>query len=135
MAAYSWGSGQSQQATPTPSPTPPPSPIDEYTPRARLAALIARCELDPEGIGAAVRADPVAAMQSAGFSEGQAQALTAAPAQADDPVAALAAGCNDTSCVISFCPPTCFVTIPAIPGICQPGGGGGGHGCSIFTLF
>jgi len=97
--------------------------------------LIARSELDPDGVGAAVRADPIAALQSVGFSQGQAEALTAAPAQADDPVAALAAGCNDTSCLISFCPDTCFVTIPGIPGICQGPGGGGNGGCRIFSIF
>ncbi|GAA5118976.1 hypothetical protein GCM10023320_23950 [Pseudonocardia adelaidensis] len=126
MPGYTWGGGgaAAQQA--------PASPVDQYSPRARLAALIARCELDPEGVGAAVKADPVAALQSVGFSQGQAQALTAAPAQADDPVVALAGGCNDTSCIISLCPPTCFATIPAIPGLCPPPGGGN---CGFLSLF
>ena len=123
MAGYTWGSPASAQQAP------PPSPVDQYSPRARLAALIGRCELDPEGVGAAVKADPVAALQSAGFSQGQAEALTAAPAQADDPVVALAAGCNDTSCIISFCPPTCFATIPAIPGLCKT------DGCFFSSFF
>lgn len=131
MSSYSWGGPSSQQAQA--APTAPTAPIDQYSPRARLAALLARCEIDPEGVGAEVKANPTAALQSVGFSQGQAQSLTAAPAQADDPVAALAAGCNDTSCLISLCPPTCFVTIPAIPGLCQPAGGGGG--CGFFSLF
>ncbi len=128
MPEYTWGGASAQQAQPQ-------SPIDQYSPRARLAALLARCELDPDGVGKAVKADPVAALQSVGFSQGHAEALTAAPAQADDPVVALAAGCADTSCLISFCPPTCFATIPAIPGLCPPPGGGGGGGCSFFSLF
>ena len=127
MTSFTWGGASAQQAS-------PPSPVDEYSPRARLAALLARCELDPDGVGKAVKADPVAALQSVGFSQGQAESLTAAPAQADDPVVALAAGCNDTSCLVSLCPPTCFATIPAIPGLCQQGGGGGG-GCRIFSVF
>jgi len=122
MSQYSWGGASAQQAS--------PSPVDQYSPRARLTALLARAELDPENIGKAVREDPIGALQSVGFSQDQAQALTAAPAQAaDDPVVALAAGCNDTSCVISLCPPTCFVTIPAIPGLCQP------RDCGFFSLF
>src|SRR4051794_22738313 len=108
MSEYTWGSASAQKATPA-------SPVDQYSPRARLASLLARCELDPDGVGKAVKADPVAALQSVGFSQGQAESLTAAPAQADDPVVALAAGCNDTSCIFSFCPPTCFATIPGIP--------------------
>jgi len=126
--SYSWSApsqaaGQAAQA----------APIDQYSPRAKLAALLARCELDPEGVGAEVKANPTAALQSVGFDQGQAQSLTAAPAQADDPVVALAAGCNDTSCLISFCPATCFVTIPAIPGLCPPPGGGGSGGCPIIS--
>jgi len=130
MAGYTWGGSASPQQQKAPS-----SPVDEYSPRARLAALIARCELDPEGVGTAVKSDPLAALQSVGFSQGQAEALTAAPAQADDPVAALAAGCNDTSCLISFCPATCFATIPGIPGICPGAGGGGGGGCGFLSIF
>jgi hypothetical protein len=132
MSSYSWGGASSQQAPAAQAA--PTAPIDQYSPRARLSALLARCELDPEGVGAEVKANPTAALQSVGFSQGQAQSLTAAPAQADDPVVALAAGCNDTSCLISFCPPTCFATIPAIPGLCD-GGGGGGGGCGFFSLF
>ena len=129
MAGYTWGGGGSQQQ-PQQAPS---SPVDEYSPRAKLAALIFRAEVDPDGIGKAVRQDPMGALQSIGFSQGQAEALTAQPAQADDPVAALAAGCNDTSCLVSLCPATCFVTIPGIPGICRTGGSGGG--CSVFSLF
>ena len=132
MSSYSWGGPSSPQAQAAPAA--PAAPIDQYSARAKLAALLARCELDPEGVGAEVKANPTAALQSVGFSQGQAQSLTAAPAQADDPVVALAAGCNDTSCLISFCPPTCFVTIPAIPGLCPPPHGGGG-GCSFFSIF
>jgi hypothetical protein len=120
---YTWGGASAQQAQPQ-------SPTDQYSPRAKLAALILRCEIDPDGVGKAVKEDPIAALQSVGMSQGQAEALTAAPAQADDPVVALAAGCNDTSCIISFCPPTCFVTIPAIPGICPPT-----KDCGFFSLF
>jgi hypothetical protein len=124
--SYTWGSASSQQAPEAPS-----APIDQYSPRERLAALIARCELDPEGVGAEVKANPVAALQTAGFSQSQAESLTAAPAQADDPAVALAAGCADTSCIISFCPPTCFATIPAIPGLCPPPR----PPCGFFSLF
>lgn len=132
MSSYSWRGASSQAA----AQAAPAAPIDQYSPRARLSALLARCELDPEGVGAEVKANPTAALESVGFSQGQAESLTAAPAQADDPVVALAAGCNDTSCLISFCPPTCFVTIPAIPGLCPPGGGGGGGGGICFlSLF
>jgi hypothetical protein len=124
-------SQEAPPASPAEPPTnqdqPHPRPIDQYTPREKLAALIARCETDPSGAGMVVRADPIAALQSVGFSQGQAQSLTAPAAQADDPVAALGAGCNDTSCAISLCPPTCFVTIPAIPGICK-------EGCTWFSL-
>jgi hypothetical protein len=125
--SYTWRGASSQAAAPAAAQA---APIDQYSPRERLAALLARCELDPEGVGAEVKANPIAALQSVGFSQGQAESLTAAPAQADDPVVALAAGCNDTSCLISFCPATCVVTIPAIPGLCPPPGTGG---CGIFS--
>jgi hypothetical protein len=106
---------------------------DEYTPRERLAAMVGRAELDPDGYGMELRADPVAALQRAGFSDADARALTS-PERAEDPAAALRGACFDTTCIISLCPGTCFVSVPAIPGICSPGGGGGG-GCSFFTFF
>jgi hypothetical protein len=109
-----------------------PNPIDQYPPRARLAALIARCELDPLGFGTEVRANPTAALQQIGFSSAEASALSSAQAAgADDPAAALGGGCFDTSCIVSLCPPSCFVSAPPIPGVCD----GGGGGCGFLSIF
>jgi hypothetical protein len=107
---------------------------DEYTPRERLAAMVGRAELDPDGYGMELRADPVAALQRAGFSDADARALTS-PERAEDPAAALRGACFDTTCIISLCPGTCFVSIPGIPGVCPGAGGGGGGGCNFFTFF
>lgn len=108
---------------------------DQYSPRERLAAMIARAELDPDGFGQELRDDPAAALQRAGFSDTEAQGLRSLDQRADDPAAALRAGCADTTCYISICPSSCFVTIPALPGLCNGGGGGGGGGCRIFSIF
>jgi hypothetical protein len=115
---------------------------DQYTPRERLAAMIARAELDPDDYGQQIRENPEAALQRAGFSSDQVRGLLAQPKAAVDPAAGILGGggggqCSDTSCIISLCPGTCFVSIPAIPGVCNPGGGGGGGGggCSLFTIF
>jgi hypothetical protein len=112
---------------------------DQYTPRERLAAMIARAELDPDDYGQRIRENPEAALQRAGFSNDQVRGLLSQPGAAVDPAAGILGDgggqCSDTSCIISLCPGTCFVSIPAIPGICNPGGGGGGGGCHVFTIF
>src|SRR5690348_4206263 len=95
----------------------------EYTPRARLAALVARAELNPDTIGVEVRANPQRALEDAGFTEAEAQQLLAPSAADVDPregvLAAAGGGCSDTTCGLSLCPGTCFVTVPAIPGLCK----------------
>lgn len=106
---------------------------DQYSPRERLAAMVGRAELDPDGYGAELRANPEDALRSAGFDDGATRSLLSQD-RAADPVAALRA-CFDTTCVVSLCPGTCFVSIPGIPGVCKGAGGGGGGGCSVFSLF
>jgi hypothetical protein len=97
---------------------------DQYTPRERLSAMVARAELDPDGYGAQLRANPEAALGSIGLSDNDARSLLSQD-RAADPGAALRAACFDTTCAISLCPGTCFVTVPALPFVCkQPGGGG-----------
>jgi hypothetical protein len=103
----------------------------QYTPRERLAAMVARAELDPDGYGMELRADPTAALQRSGFSDADARGLLSQD-RAADPGAALRGSCADTTCYISLCPGTCFISIPPIPGLC---GGGGGGGCSFFSIF
>ena len=121
---------------------------DQYTPRERLKALVARAEIDPD-FADAVRKDPTAALQRAGFSASEAQGLLQdAQARSAEPLAALRAGCADTTCALSLCPASCFLTIPQVPGVCGGGGGGGpcgifsfigggggGGGCNIFSVF
>lgn len=105
---------------------------DHYSPRERLAAMVGRAELDPDGYGAELRANPEDALRQAGFDETAARNLLSQD-RAADPGAALRGACFDTTCVISLCPGTCFVSVPAIPGICR--GGGGGGGCGFFSIF
>jgi hypothetical protein len=88
--------------------------------------MIVHAEIDPDNFGAELRADPEGKLREMGFSEAEARGLRSQE-RADDPGAALRAGCNDTSCGLSICPPTCFVTIPAIPGLCKTG-------CTFFSL-
>ncbi|MER7010250.1 hypothetical protein ABT324_02320 [Saccharopolyspora sp. NPDC000359] len=107
-------------------------PHDEYTPRQRLSAIKARAEIDA-AYAAEVRANPGEALRAAGFTEGQAQALTTAQTASDNPAVVLGA-CFDTTCAISICPPTCVVSIPGIPGVCK-GAGGGGDSCGLFSIF
>jgi hypothetical protein len=106
---------------------------DQYTPRQRLAAMLARAELDPDGFGTEVKSNPAAALQQAGFSDAEAQGLLSQEREADPGAALMRGSCADTTCIISLCPSSCFATIPAIPGLCQ--GGGGGGGCGFFSLF
>lgn len=103
---------------------------DQYTPRERLAAMVARAELDPDGYGAQLRSNPEEALRTAGFADNDARSLLSQD-RAADPAAALRGACFDTTCVISLCPGTCFVSIPNIPGVCKPAGGG----CGFFSLF
>lgn len=105
---------------------------DQYTPRERLAAMIARAELNPDDYGQRIRENPEAALQEAGFSSEQVRGLLSQQQAAVDPAAGILGGgggqCSDTSCIISLCPGTCFVSIPAIPGICKTD-------CSFFSAF
>ncbi|MDA3625226.1 hypothetical protein OU415_07255 [Saccharopolyspora sp. WRP15-2] len=107
-----------------------PGPHDAYTARQRLAAIKGRAELDA-AYAAEVHADPAAAMRAAGFADTEASALSTAHAAAADDPAGVLGTCFDTTCAVSICPPTCVVSIPAIPGVCQQPG----SDCHIFSVF
>ena len=101
-------------------------PIDQYTPRERLLTMIFRAELDPDGFGADLKADPVAALERAGFSGSDAQAMLTQSAElAAEPLAALRGSCSDTTCGISICPGTCFITVDI----------GNPSGCPLFSIL
>ncbi len=92
------------------------------TVRDKLLGMVIRAKLDPDGYGATLKADPVGALQQAGLSADAARAvIERAQAQLAEPGAELAAGCADTTCILSICPDTCFITIPG--------------GCPLFSIF
>jgi hypothetical protein len=101
------------------------APFEEYTPRQRLAAMLIRAELDPEGYGMELRNNPERALRSVGLSDAETRSLISSE-RAAEPGATLRGACFDTTCGLSFCPETCFVSIPAIPGVC--------NNCTFFSL-
>lgn len=99
---------------------------EDYTPRERLYAMLSRAELDPTGFGAELKADPMAALRAAGFTDSDAQNLMAGNADQDESLVLIAgSGCADTTCGISICPSTCFITIPA----------GNPSTCALFSIL
>lgn len=103
-----------------------PTAVGPFDPRERVLGMVFRAELDPDGFGAELKADPIAALRKAGFSAPQAQSLLNAGQQAAaNPESLIRAGCSDTTCGISLCPSTCYITIPA----------GNPSTCPLFSIW
>lgn len=102
----------------------------QVSPRELLGALLYRAELDPNGVGADIKSDPVAALRNIGFSDDEASELLTGGAAAASVPAGLAGGCFDTTCFVSITNGCVGPSIPGLPGLCS-----GKTQCKIFSIF
>jgi hypothetical protein len=84
---------------------PRPSPEEQY--RIWIYQMLARMEADP-ALGERAKADPVGTLTEAGIPLAAIEELLGAAAEfeSDFPPA-----CGDTTCWVSLCNATCFVTV------------------------